>query len=215
MVILEIIEYLNKEPNPYPEMRMTLKVIMLSVCLFWVNTWAKAQTTWRIDPAHSNVQFEVTHLSISTVTGHFTSFTGEVETKGNNFDGAKVSAEVLVSSVNTENVTRDKHLKKDDFFNAEKFPNMTFRSTSFKRNSDTEYVVTGDLTIRDVTKEITFIATYGGQIKTGKKMISAFRGAFTINRFDYKLKWDDTLDSGGLVVGEEVSIKLSMQLEKT
>lgn len=196
-------------------MKTLIRNILITISLGILPGVLMAQTTWKIDPAHSNVQFEVTHLSISTVTGHFSTFAGEVMTKGNNFDGAKIDARVEVASVNTDNVTRDKHLKQDDFFNADKYPQMVFKSTSFKRNSDTEYVITGNLTIRDVTKEITFIATYGGQIKTGKKMISAFKGEFMINRFDYQLKWDDTLDSGGLVVGEEVNIKLSLQLEKT
>jgi len=187
--------------------------ILIIVCWFPFSTWG--QNVWKIDPGHSNVQFEVTHLSISTVTGKFTEFSGEIKSNGDSFDGAQINVSVGVGSIDTENLTRDKHLKEDDFFNVKKYPQMTFTSTSFKRNSETEYLVTGQLTIRDVTREISFIATYGGQIKTGEMIIRAFSASFTINRFEYKLKWDDTLDTGGLVVGDEVTIKMNVRLLKT
>lgn len=186
-------------------------LVLLSICMSFA---VQSQTKWRADPAHSSIQFEVSHLAISTVTGKFTEFSCEMESKKNSFDGAKVEAKVEVESVSTENLTRDKHLKEDDFFNAKKYPQMTFTSESFTKTSDEQYEVTGTLTIRDVSKKITFPATYSGMINTGTKTISAFKANFTINRFDFKLKWDDTLDSGSLVVGEDVDVRLNLELVK-
>lgn len=186
-------------------------LILLSVFVVYS---IQAQTRWKADPAHSSIQFEVSHMTISTVTGKFTDFTCELESKKNSFDGAKVDARVKVESVSTENLTRDKHLKEDDFFNAKEYPQMTFVSESFKKKDGDQYEVTGMLTIRDVTKKITFPATYSGMINMGNKTVSGFKASFTINRFDYKLKWDDTLDTGSLVVGEDVDVKLNLELVK-
>ncbi|PIB37411.1 hypothetical protein BFP72_05110 [Reichenbachiella sp. 5M10] len=153
-------------------------------------------------------------MAISTVTGSFTDFQCAVESKRNSFDGAKVDALVQVKSLTTKNVTRDKHLREDDFFNAEKYPVITFKSESFVKKSDTKYQVTGWLTIRDVTKKITFPAEYSGMAKLGEKVISGFKAEFVINRFDYKLTWNDTLDTGSLVVGKDVNVKLNLELIK-
>ena len=183
-------------------------------CLIFFCSLANAQDTWKIDPVHSNVQFEVTHLVVSTVSGKFSEFSGSIVTAGDTFENAQVSAEVDVQSIDTENLTRDKHLKEDDFFNAEKFPKIKFQGEHFKRIGGKEYLLSGDLTIRDVTKKVSMKATHSGTISTGSKMISGFKVSFTINRFDYGLKWDDTLDSGSLVVGEDVDVKMNIELTK-
>ena len=182
------------------------KAFLLLISIFVVYS-VQSQTRWKADPAHSSIQFEVSHMTISTVTGQFTDFTCELESKKNSFDGAKVDAKVEVESVSTENLTRDKHLKEDDFFNAKQFPQITFISESFKKKEGDTYEVTGILTIRDVSKKITFPATYSGMINMGNRTISGFKANFTINRFDYELKWDDTLDTGSLVVGEDVDVR--------
>jgi len=174
----------------------------------------QAQSKWAIDPVHSNIQFDVTHLVVSTVTGKFTEFSGTIDASGDTFDGAIAEVKVNVSSIDTENLTRDKHLKEDDFFNAEAFPMISFKSTSFRKVNDKDYQLIGNLTIRDVTKEITISAVNNGTVNLGDKTISAFKANFIINRFDYKLKWDDTLDSGSLVVGEEVAISMNLELVK-
>ncbi len=173
-----------------------------------------AQNQWKVDPVHSSVQFDVTHLVVSTVTGEFTKFSGTVTTDGDSFENAQVEAVVEVNSINTENMTRDKHLKEDDFFNAAKFPQIKFKSEVFKKIADKEYLVTGDLTIRDVTKKVSMRAVHSGTISTGNKQISGFKASFTVNRFDFNLKWDDTLDSGSLVVGENVDIRMNLELVK-
>lgn len=190
------------------------KIFSLLVVSLLIQFGIKAQSTWSIDPVHSNIQFEVTHLVVSTVTGKFNDFSGTIKTVGETFDGAVAKVQVKVNSIDTENLTRDKHLKQDDFFNAAEFPLISFKSTSFRKINAKDYQLIGNLTIRDVTKEITISAVNSGTVNLGSKTISAFKANFSINRFDYKLKWDDTLDSGSLVVGEDVSISMNLELVK-
>lgn len=190
------------------------KIIIILIGCFLFQFGVQAQSKWTIDPVHSNIQFDVTHLVVSTVTGKFTKFSGTIDASGDTFDGANAEVKVNVSSIDTENLTRDKHLKEDDFFNAEAFPMISFKSTSFRKVNDKDYQLIGNLTIRDVTKEITISAVNNGTVNLGDKTISAFKANFIINRFDYKLKWDDTLDSGSLVVGEEVAISMNLELVK-
>mgnify|MGYP000241725289 CR=1 FL=1 len=190
------------------------KSILLSVVVL-LSFSVQAQVEWKADQAHSSIQFEVSHLTISSVTGMFNEFSCVINANKDSFEGAQVSVEVKVPSLSTENLTRDKHLKEDDFFNANKFPSMTFKSQSFKLVEKGVYEVTGELTIRDVTRVIKFNADYKGSLDTGTKTISAFKAEFTINRFEYQLSWDDTLDTGSLVVGEDVRIILNMEFVKS
>ncbi|MEM9858975.1 MAG: YceI family protein [Bacteroidota bacterium] len=173
-----------------------------------------AQTTWVIDPVHSSVQFEVSHMTVSSVTGVFTGFTGSVISQQENFNNAKINAIVDVNTISTNNLERDKHLKEDDFFNASNYPNITFISSVFKVNSDGSYTIQGNLTMRDVTKPISLAATFGGLVSINGKQKAGFSAKGEINRFDYGLKWDDVLDSGGLIVGETVDIILNIELVK-
>jgi polyisoprenoid-binding protein YceI len=127
---------------------------------------------------------------------------------------------VDVASVNTDNERRDGHLKGDDFFNAEKFPKMTFVSKSMKPLGGNKYALTGDLTIRDVTKTVTFDVTYGGQIKTknqqGQESAKAgFKAKATIDRSIFNLKWSRAVEGGGLVVGNEVNITILAELDRS
>lgn len=191
---------------------MMIRFNTILVLLLGLVVQINAQSLWKADPAHSNVQFEVTHLAISTVTGSFGKVHCTVKSDGNDFDGAMITASVNVDEISTENLTRDKHLKQDDFFNVKLFPEIKFISNAFKKVSDNKYELSGDLTIRDVTKKVTFPVEYSGQIALGKKVVSAFKANFIINRFDYGLKWNDTLDTGSLVVGEDVSVTLNLEL---
>src|SRR6201992_755791 len=112
-------------------------------------------TKWVIDPMHSEVQFKVKHLVISTVTGFFKSFEGSLETENEDFDGAKISFSLDIDSIDTNQSQRDGHLKSAEFFDAEQFPKITFTSTSFKKTGDDEFELNGDLTIKGVTKPVT------------------------------------------------------------
>lgn len=184
------------------------------VFLALLTTYASAQTTWIIDPTHSSVQFEVSHLTVSSVSGDFTAYTGTLTSKKDNFEDARINATIQAASISTNNLERDKHLRDDDFFAVDQFPEIKFKSTSFKKIGENKYQVTGDLTIRDVTKPVTLETDFGGIVSISNKKKAGFTARGSINRFDYGLKWNDALDSGGLIVGEKVDIILKMELVK-
>ncbi|HUW06468.1 MAG TPA: YceI family protein [Williamwhitmania sp.] len=190
------------------------KVILVAVAVAAVFS-AKAQDTWTVDKAHTSVNFSVTHLLISEVDGQFKNFEGTVISKSPDFVGAEISFTVDVNSISTDNEMRDNHLKSDAFFDAAKFPKMTFKSTSFTKVSGNKYALTGDLTIRDVTKRVTFDVTYGGTVKDGYGNTKAgFKATTVINRFDYGLKWNALTEAGGAVVGQDVTITINVEVAK-
>ncbi len=173
---------------------------------------AMSQTTWVVDNVHSNVKFSVTHLIISEVEGSFKVYSGALQSQTSDFSDVAVDFAVDVNSINTDNEMRDKHLKSDDFFNAENYPKMTFKSISWKKVGDKEYVLDGDLTIRDVTKRVAFSVVYGGTIKDPWGNTKAgFKATTVINRFDYGLKWNALTEAGGATVGKDVNITLNLQ----
>jgi len=175
----------------------------------------KAQTKWSVDKAHSQVQFSVTHLIISEVTGKFNSFDANIETVKDDFSDVKIDFSADINSINTENEKRDAHLKSDDFFNAEKYPKMTFKATSMKKVSNNKFKLTGDLTIRDVTKKITLDVTYNGTVKDPWGNTKAgFKISGELNRFDYNLKWNSLMEAGGAVVSKEVRLNINLELQK-
>jgi len=169
---------------------------------------------WTVDKAHSNVKFTVTHLVVSEVEGSFKLFDGTMENAKSDLSDAKINFTVDVNSINTDNEKRDGHLKGDDFFSAEKFPEMKFTSTSMKSVGENQYKLAGDLTIRDVTKPVEFDVTYGGSVVAMGTTKVGFKAKTTINRFDYNLKWDKATEGGGLVVSKEVNILVNVELNK-
>lgn len=175
-----------------------------------------AQVKWNIDKAHTNVGFKVVHMVISSVEGEFQKYSGTVESPAeDSFDGAKVDITIDVNSISTDNVDRDNHLKSDDFFNAEKYPEITFKSKSMKKVDGKNYKLVGDLTIRDVTKEVALDVKYNGTIKDPWGNTRAgFDLTGTINRFEYGLKWNKVLEAGGLVVSEDVTLDVHIELVK-
>ncbi len=165
--------------------------------------------TWKIDPAHSEVNFKVKHLVVSTVRGHFDKFDASIETNKEDFSDAKIKFEAEVKSINTKNEQRDNHLKSADFFDAQNFPKMTFESDSVKKISDYEMEVTGKLTLRGVTKVVTLNVIYNG-IVTGlhDSKVAGFEVRGKLNRFDYGLQWNALTETGGVVVSNEVKIEI-------
>lgn len=172
-------------------------------------------TKWTIDKAHSGVKFAVTHLVVSEIEGSFKVFDGSMENTKPDFSDAKVSFTVDVNSINTDNEMRDKHLKSDDFFNAEKYPLMKFTSTSFTPAGGNKYKLSGNLTIRDITKPVVFDVTYGGAVNAMGGTRMGFKAKTTIDRFDYNLKWNKQVEAGGLVVSKEVDITINVELKKS
>jgi polyisoprenoid-binding protein YceI len=191
-----------------------MKKTFIALASLLVTASAMSQTTtWKTDNAHSAVKFSVSHLVVSDVEGTFKVFNGTVLSAKPDFTDAKIDFSVDVNSINTDNGDRDKHLKSDDFFNAEKYPQMSFKSVSLKKVSGNKYVLEGDLTIRDITKRVKFDVTYGGTVKDPWGNTKAgFKATGKINRFDYNLKWNTLTEAGGAVVGKEVSITINLEL---
>jgi polyisoprenoid-binding protein YceI len=171
--------------------------------------------TYKIDPAHSDVMFKVKHLMISTITGVFKKFDATLGINEEDFSQAKVTFEADIDSVDTKNEQRDAHLKGEDFFSADKFPKMTFTSVKIEGNGDNEYTVTGDLTIRDVTKPIELKVEYNGSTKDprGQERMG-FEISGKINRKDFGLKWSAVTEAGGLVVADDVKLAMNVEMVK-
>jgi len=171
--------------------------------------------TYKIDAAHSEITFKVKHLMITNVTGNFTKFDATLESSKDDFTDAKISFEADVDSISTNNEQRDGHLKSEDFFAAEKFPTLSFVSSSFNKVSGDEYKLVGELTLRGVSKPIELAVEYGGtatdpygQVKSG------FEISGKINRKDFGLVWTATTEAGGIVVSDEVKLYLAVQMIK-
>ncbi|HEX6981713.1 MAG TPA: YceI family protein [Balneolaceae bacterium] len=173
----------------------------------------ETKTLWNIDPTHSEIQFKVKHLVISTVTGNFKSFSGKVETEGDDFENANAYFEADIESIFTNNEDRDTHLKSEDFFHAEKHPKLTFESTSFEKTGDDTYKITGDLTIRDVTKEVELEAVHGGTVDDPYGNTKAgFEITGTINRKEFGLTWSAVTEAGNVVVADNIKLQLNLQV---
>jgi len=166
-------------------------------------------TTWKIDPAHSEINFKVKHLVVSTVTGHFSKFDASIETNKEDFSDAKINFEADINSIDTKNEQRDAHLKSADFFEADKHPKMSFVSKSVKRISDHELQVIGNLSLRGITKEITLDVIYNGTVAGfGGTEVAGFEVRGKLNRFDFGLQWNALTEAGGVVVSNEVKIEI-------
>ena len=170
---------------------------------------------YKLDAMHSEITFKVKHLMISTVTGSFTKFDATLEAEAADFSDAKINFNADVNSISTSNEQRDGHLKSADFFDAEKYPAISFVSTSFKQVDGSDYKLTGDLTIKDVTKPVTLDVEYGGAMTDfyGQSKVG-FELAAKISRAEYGLTWSAVTEAGGVVVSDEVKLILSVQLVK-
>ena len=177
-------------------------------------TATSTTTTWQIDPAHTHVEFAVKHLMISTVRGRFSDVAGTVMVPDDDFSRAQVEATIGVASIDTHETQRDGHLKSPDFFDAGTYPAMTFRSRRVEPSSraTNQYRVVGDLTLHGVTKEIALEATFEGQAADpyGNHRVG-FSATGKINRKDFGLGWNQLLETGGVVVGDEVKLSIDAQ----
>lgn len=170
---------------------------------------------WSLDPTHSEIGFKVKHLMFTNVSGNFKSFTASAETEDDNFTHAKISFSADVDSINTNNEQRDQHLKSADFFDAASFPTLTFTSKTFTEKGDGEYELTGDLTMHGVTHPVKLIAEFGGIVKDPWGNTKAgFSISGKLNRKEYGLNWNAALETGGVMVSEEVKIFAEIQLVK-
>ena len=173
------------------------------------------ETKWVIDPTHSKVGFKVKHLMISNVLGSFREFEGKVTTEGNDFATARILFSLSAASIDTEVADRDAHLKSPDFFDAEKFPKLVFVGNELKDLGDDLYELTGDLTIKDVTRPVILQAEFGGVMTDPWGNVKAgFSVSGKINRKDFGLNWNAALEAGGVLVGEEVKLSADIELAK-
>jgi polyisoprenoid-binding protein YceI len=185
-----------------------MKKVFLFLLALSISATSFAQTKWTVDPMHSFVTFEVKHMGISFVNGSFKKFDGTVAAAKPDLTDANINFTVDVNSINTDVEPRNQHLKSDDFFNAAKYPSMTFVSSSFKKLKGNNYELAGKLTIRDVTKDVVFAVVYGGTAKDQQGNSKAgFNATTTINRLDYNIKYDPT----GMGVAKDVKIALNLE----
>jgi len=175
-----------------------------------------ATTKWAVDPTHSEVIFKVKHLMVTNVSGNFNLFTANVETEGEDFTKATVTFSADTASLSTNNEQRDEHLKSADFFDIANFPKITFKATQYENiDHDGSYEMTGDLTIRGISKPVKLSVEFGGVVKDPWGNTKA---GFTINgkisRKDFGLSWNTALETGGVMVSDEVRISSEIQLIK-
>ncbi|UPL48598.1 YceI family protein [Hymenobacter sublimis] len=174
-----------------------------------------ATTTWAIDPTHSEVQFKIKHLVISTVTGSFKKFEGQAVTENDSFENAQISFALDVNSIDTNQEQRDEHLRNNDFFDAATYPQITFTSTSLTKTGDDEYKLTGNMTIKDVTKPVTLDVEFGGVATDfyGNEK-AGFEISGKINRKEFGLTFHAVTEAGSIVLGDDVKLSASVQLVK-
>lgn len=194
-------------------MNQTILSIVIYVYTYFVITLKIINTMaiWKIDPLHSGVQFKVKHLMISTVTGDFKAYDATAETSSDDsFENAQISFSAQIGSISTGNEQRDGHLKSGEFFDAEAFPTLSFVSTSYSNNT-----LKGNLTIKDVTKEVELDAEFGGLMTDFYGQTKAgFEISGKINRKDFGLTWSAVTEAGGVVVSDDVKLILNVQLTK-
>ena len=173
------------------------------------------KTKWVIDPTHSKIGFKVKHLMISNVLGNFKQFEGEVLTDGDNFENAEIKLTVDAASVDTEIADRNTHLRSADFFDAEKYPKLTFSDAKIVDLGDDTFEMKGNLTIKDVTKPVKLSVEFGGIMKDpwGNEK-AGFSISGKINRKDWGLTWNAALEAGGVLVGEDIKIIIDVELLK-
>ena len=168
---------------------------------------------WSIDQAHSSVHFSVKHMVIAKAKGSFGSYKITAETKGSDFENAKIDLEIDVNSINTGAADRDGHLKSPDFFDVANFPSIKFSSKEMKKVNDEDYVLSGDITIKGITKPIEFKVNYGGQVVDPYGNTRAgFALESSIDRFDFGLEWNALLEAGGAMLGKQVKLEAEIEV---
>jgi polyisoprenoid-binding protein YceI len=173
------------------------------------------RTKWVIDKAHSEIEFKVKHMMITTVTGHFNDFDAVAEADNDDFENTRITFDAAADSIDTNSEQRDTHLKSADFFDAEHYPRIKFESTEFRRIDNSHYKLTGNLTMRDITKPVSLDVEFAG---IGKDPWGNVKAGFTvtgkINRKDWNLNWNAVLESGGMLVSDEVRVSSEVQFTK-
>jgi len=192
-------------------MRKTLTLIALWALLAAVP--AAAQGTYSIDTAHSNVGFKIRHL-VARVSGEFTEFDGTIVTDFRNLDASSVEFTITTASIDTDNEKRDGHLRSADFFDAENYPEITFKSSKITKKDDDTYVVAGILNIRGVAQPVILNVDYLGEMQAMGGTRAGYEVSTTINRQDFGVSWNRTLDQGGVLLGDDVEVTINLEVVK-
>jgi polyisoprenoid-binding protein YceI len=179
-----------------------------------IQSVTQATSSWEVDRSHSQIGFKVRHLGIANVRGAFNEFEVTMQFDPADLTSLQVETAIDANSIDTGNERRDDHLRSDDFFNVEQFPALTFISKEVRNAEGDAFELVGDLTIRDVTKEVVLEAEFFGAVTQRNGRKAGFEAVATINRFDYGLKWDRVTEASGLVVGENVEIILELEMQE-
>jgi len=212
-----LVKFVNNNDTSAKRVEIAIKAFRISALICFTVAMLMAPSPsfsaeFEIDGTHSRVGFKVKHLGISNVAGQFSDFTGLINFDPKNIPASSTSASLKVKSINTSQEKRDNHLRSDDFFSEAKFPIINFISKSVSAKDDNNFVVNGDLTIRNVTRPVSLAVEYLGSAKDlfGKER-AAFLGTTKINRKDFGLTWNKIIETGALVVGDEITIELEIQ----
>ena len=174
-----------------------------------------ATTKWAIDPTHSEIGFKVKHMMFTNVSGKFETYEATIVTEDDNFENASIEFSADINSIDTNNTDRDNHLKSADFFDADNHPKLTFKASSFTKIDGHNYELTGDLSIKGVTKTVKFPVEFSGLMKDPWGNTKAGLNIDgKINRKDWGLNWNSALETGGVLVGEDVKLNIELQLAK-
>lgn len=193
-----------------------MKKFKLFLILAITGLMANAQTTWQIDKVHSTVRFTIAHMVISEIDGYFTDFNGSISYEKNDLSDAVVNFTINTNSVNTRNAKRDAHLRSPDFFDAAKYPTITFISTSVTQKDAQHFTLNGDLTMHGVTKPVVLDLFAAGTIKDNRGNLKAgFKVTGNLKRSDFGLKYNSVMDNGGVVIGKEVSFNIKLETRQS
>jgi len=192
---------------------MRKKAILTALALVLGFGTAMAQGTYAIDTVHSNVVFKVRHL-VSKVSGEFTDFDGAIVADFGTLDSSSVEFTVKTASIDTKNERRDGHLRSPDFFDVEKYPEITFKSSKITKVDDDTFAVAGTMTMRGVSKEITLMVDFLGEMSAMGGTRAGYELTTTLNRKDYGVSWNRALDTGGFVLGDEVEVTVNLEVIK-
>jgi polyisoprenoid-binding protein YceI len=190
------------------------RILTIAGLVLGVAGSAIAADTYMVDTVHSDVSFKIRHL-ISKTAGRFSDFDGTITTDFQNLDASSVKFTIKAASIDTRSEDRDKHLRSPDFFDVEKYPQITFVSSKIAKTGDNTFDVTGTLTMHGVENRITLPVTWLGEAKDPWGAVKAgFETSVTLNRKDYGISWNKALDAGGLVLGEDVEIEINLEVER-
>ena len=197
-------------------MKRLLLGVAAAVVSAGLSTGVFAATTYTVDGAHSSIAFAVKHMMVAKVNGVFGDFQADIKFDPSDLAGSKFDFVIKAASIDTRNSARDSHLKSADFFDAEKFPGITFKTKKVEKAADGSYAVTGDLTMKAVTKQIVIPVTIDGPVFNPMAKVDGIgiESNFKVNRQDYGVSWNKTLDNGGVVVADDVAVSVNIEAHK-